>query len=835
MLKKISAFVLTALCLLSLAGCGNTEAQIVSLSAKVTGYSAFGGKGNAVPNLAASEKAVCENDYLTLLYDTKTCVVTVFDKRTSRRYSTANPNETANSNNSNLAALKLFYSDTQGKSGSIDSYTKSVVLNQTDIVTGKDFIEFTYRVGDVSDGIEVTPSIISNTRFQALLDKADDGQKKILQRRYSYIKDYDNWSRRKLANPAAIQELVDVFATLGYTAEDLATDNAENGIADTGNNKLAFVVPLRFTLDGDTMVASIDLSKVEYPENNPLVQIEFLQFFGSAVAGEKGYFLLPDGSGAIMPFQTVESGASYYQQAVYGKDQSMRGSITAAKAKKILLPVFGASYNQNSGFLAVIEDGEALADIFAYNSGSADAYNKVYSRINVLKTESVALGNETASDNFNYYHFQKKCYSGSYAVRYIFLERETCDYNGMAAAYRQYLLSTGSLHETKAEDSSPFLLETVGGILSDRSFLGFQYQGITALTTYEDNLAMVKTLRDAGVDNIKLRLTAFRGNGMQNLVLKQVKLIRSLGGTKAFRKLLSESENLGVSIYPNFTYLTFSANSGVLNKNRYAAQTLDSKAVELSVMNPATLLKNTQIEDNTYYLTAIGKLDELNQTVKGFLNQYNFKQMSIDDMASGSSSDFTYSASYDRQSASNKTSDIIADLSQNYDLILTAANVKNASNASLIAEAPLFSSEYFFCEGIPFYSMVFHGYVPYTGESLNLASNEETAFLRSIEYGANLKYTLVYRNKEIIKNSDYTNLYAAGFEENAPKAAERYAAISDIYNHTVGQTIVSHRKLADSVYYTEYANGYYTVVNYAEQDYACNYGTVPAKGFLTAK
>ena len=97
-------------------------------------------------------------------------------------------------------------------------------------------------------------------------------------------------------------------------------------------------------------------------------------------------------------------------------------------------------------------------------------------------------------------------------------------------------------------------------------------------------------------------------------------------------------------------------------------------------------------------------------------------------MASGSSSDFTYSASYDRQSASNKTSDIIADLSQNYDLILTAANVKNASNASLIAEAPLFSSEYFFCEGIPFYSMVFHGYVPYTGESLNLASNEETAF-----------------------------------------------------------------------------------------------------------
>lgn len=831
MFKRISALILITVLLFSLAGCGNKQKHIFYTSQAVTGYMPFGNIGGLSLKNTEGMEFVCENEYLALFYDAETYVVTVFDKRTGRSYSSSHKSEQVGGNNSNLAALNLIYSDTQGKTGSIDSYTQSVALDQVEVEKTDKGITFTYSIGDVSEGLEVTPSIISNERFEALLEKADSEQQKVLERRYSYIKDSDSWARRNLANPTAIQQLVDVFLDLGYTSEDLSRDNKENGVADARDDKLAFTVPLTFALDGDSVTASIDLEKVTYPQNNPLVKIEFLQYFAAAAAGEKGYFLLPDGSGAIMEFDTVESGTKSFMAAVYGNDSAMRQMASASKTAVALMPIYGGCY-YDGGFLAVIEDGEALADIYAYNSGASDSYSKVYSTVNFLKTESVALGENQASDNFNYYNFQDESYNGNYTVRYIFLEKEKCDYNGMASAYRNYLTSTDQLKKAEQSENAPFILETVGGIISNKSFLGFQYKGITALTEYSDNITMVNQLLESGIENISLRLTAFSGDGLMNTVPDKIKLIGVLGGKSGMKNMLKEADNIGLLVYPDFEYLTFSANSGVLTKNKYSAKSMDSKAVELEVLNQATLQKNIQIEDNLYYLTAINKLQSVNDSVKKYLDKYNFKTVSIADMASGSASDFTESAAYDRQSSVNYTGDLLKGLSSEYSLMLNSPNIKNARYASIISEAPLWSSQYEFCEGVPFYSMVFHGYIDYTGEAINLSADPKTEFLRCVEYGAGLQYLLVYRNKQAIKNSDYTYLYSTGFEENAEKAVEDYKALNSVYTKTAGETIEKHQKLAQSVYYTEYSNGVRTVVNYSDEDYTTEYGTVSAGSYI---
>jgi len=831
MYRRIFAFLLSVLILLSFAGCGEKENYVFVKSADVKGYKPFGVSGNSKLEKTENLEFVCENEYLGLYYDKETFVVTVFDKRTGKSYTTAHKEQIPDKKNTYLAALNLIYSNSQGKSGSIDSYTQSVALGQVDIKADSNSVTFTYNIGDVSDGLEVTPSIIGDKHFQKLLDKADSSQKKILERRYSYIDDYNSWSRRKLANPTAIEQLVKIFKDLGYTSEDLARDNKENGVRDTGDSKLAFVVPLKFTLDGDSVLAEIDLDKVEYPKNNPLITIEFLQYFGAAKAGDKGYFLIPDGSGAIMPFDTVESGAISYEASVYGEDRALRAKNTAAKQADALMAVYGANYN-DGGFLAVIEDGEALADIFAYNSGATDIYSKVYSRVNFLKTESVSLGNQKASDNFNYYNFQEKAYGGNYSVRYIFLDKDFSDYNGMAAAYRNYLTVTDKLSVKEKENDAPFVLETIGGILSDKSFLGFQYKGITALTEYGDNIEMTEKLTGAGIKNINLRLTAFSGDGLQNTIPDKIKLIGALGGAKELKKMLKSAKQSKVSVYPDFEYLTFSANSGLIMKNKYAIKSMDSKSAHIEVINSATLEKNNQIEDNLYYLTALGHLEQINGSVVKFLNKYSFKNLSIADMASNASSDFTPDAYYDRQSAANYCSSIVSDLSKDYGLMLNAANTKNAGFASLITDAPLWSSQYDFAEGIPFYSMVYHGFVDYSGESINLASDSKTELLRSIESGALLKYTLVYRNRDAIKNSDYTNLYSSSFEDNLEEAAENYKAVNELYGKTLNENIAKHKKLADGVYYTEYSNGVYTVVNYSDKDFKSEYGTVSAKNFI---
>ena len=831
MFKKVLSLFIIITVLFTLGGCSSKSNYIFYKTEPIGEYKPEG-KGGSLnfKNKNGLVKA-CENEYLQLFYDEKTYNLTVFDRRSGKSYSVNPQDEVAQKGNTRLAALNMIYADAQGKTGSLDSYTQSVELNQVKVTTDEKSVTFDYSIGDLSVGLEVTPSIISNERFEKLLEKADSSQERILKRRYGYVKDYESWSRRKLTNPTAIAELVKTFEELGYTAEDLQIDNSENGVNGVENEKVFFKVPLAFALEGDSVVASIDLSKVEYPKSKPLVYIEFLQFFGAASSRENGYFLLPDGSGAIMPFNTVESGSEHYEATVYGDDKGLRQKITSAKKQDVLLPVFGANYS-NGGFLAVIEDGEALADIFAYNSGATDNYNKVYTRVNFLKTESVALGDQKGSDNFNYFNFQDKAYNGNYSVRYIFLEKNNCDYNAMAQSYRNYLTATGQLDTKVKGENSPLLLETIGGILTDKSFVGFKYKGITATTTYEDNTRMAEFLINGGVKNLKLELNAYTGDGLQNLLPKKVKLIGDLGGKKGLKDLISKANELKFSIYPNFEYLTFSQSDGIITKNSYAIKSMDSKAVTREVINNATLEKNQQISDNLYYLTAIGKLEKINGSVKNHLKKFGFKGLSIEDMAQGVSSDFTSGKSYDRQSANNYTSSIVKNLASEYDLVLNKANADNINYADLVTEAPLWSSQYRFTESVPFYSMVYHGLVDYTGGSVNVASDSRIEFLRCIEYGASLKYTLVYRNKEDIKNSDYTWLYSADFEQNKDEILKNYNRVNELYGKISKEQIKTHKKLDESVYLTEYSNSVKTVVNYSDAKYTCEYGKILPKDYI---
>ena len=484
-----------------------------------------------------------------------------------------------------------------------------------------------------------------------------------------------------------------------------------------------------------------------------------------------------------------------------------------------------------------MKKGEALknsaicTEILAYNSGATDQYGKIYSRVNFLKRESTSLGDKKASDNYNYYNFQEQPYQGYYTLRYIFLEDDKSDYCSMAAAYRNYLLSTGQMYAKDLDTTAPLFIETVGGILSTKSLVGFQYQGITALTKYEDNILMANELSRKGISNIKFKLKGFSGKGLQYNHENNIKLIGELGGTKGFKKLLSNTGS-NISLYPDFRYLTFSSKSGLLAKSNYAVKSLDLKSATIETVNYATLEKNFQLADNLYYLNKICCLKDINQRVKVFSQKYSIDNISIADMGGSISSDFSPEASYDRQSAVNTTSELIKGLSDEFGVMLNKPYSKNIRYADYVIEAPLWSSQYNFAESVPFYAMVYHGNVTYSGYSVNLASDPKKEFLKCIEHGAQLKYTLVYRNEDAIKDSDYSELYSASFWGNLETLTANYKAVSELYSKIYDATILYHEKLAPLVYYTEYSNGVYTVVNYSDTIFASEYGDVPAENYI---
>ena len=132
MLKRILSVLLICILALTVCGCGGEDGFLSLIGNAVEGYSAVGATGTLT---LADETLKCasENEYIALYYNEETYVVTIFDKRTGKSYTTAPSEEAPSSMNTRLAALNLIYSNSQGKNSSIDSYTKSVLLNQVEV------------------------------------------------------------------------------------------------------------------------------------------------------------------------------------------------------------------------------------------------------------------------------------------------------------------------------------------------------------------------------------------------------------------------------------------------------------------------------------------------------------------------------------------------------------------------------------------------------------------------------------------------------------------------------------------------------------------------------
>ena len=58
--------------------------------------------------------------------------------------------------------------------------------------------------------------------------------------------------------------------------------------------------------------------------------------------------------------------------------------------------------------------------------------------------------------------------------------------------------------------------------------------------------------------------------------------------------------------------------------------------------------------------------------------------------------------------------------------------------------------------------------------------------------------------------------------------------INELYKKVSKAEITAHKKLAESVYMTEYSNSVKTVVNYSENEFVCEYGKIPPKDYIIA-
>jgi len=778
---------------------------------------------------------VLENETLRLYMNKSTAEVAVLDKRSGQIWRSnpegrdKDPLATPQIKSNLSSQLKLTYFVRNNQSKDYDSFSDSVQYKQFDIEQSDNGVTVTYHFGSSEKGIESIPRKISKARFdEKLLNRLEDpDDKEEVDARFKFNKETQIYERRDIPK-AALKRLIALFEKAGYTDEDLLVDNQENGIegAEEASGPAKFTVPLEYKLEGDTLVASVDTTKIEESKPYHIHSIGLLNSFGAAGVDDQGYMLVPDGSGALVNFNNGKLLSQPLIIPIYGEDGTFYKDEKSMTPEVNRMPVFGMKRG-DAAFFAIIEDGEALAKMTADISGRLHQYNTVGNVFTVMAKDTIKL---TATDLT--IKTPNVGYQGKLQIRYGFLNGDQANYSGMAAYYQDYLEQKHGMKKLQPEGDAPFYLELLGSMSKEDSFLGIPYDSQEPLTDFEQANQLLDEMNGKDIRNIRVSYNGWFNGGLYHRVPTSVKLESVLGSRKEWGALGDRLKQNGGGLYPDVSFLKVYRYTG-FSPSRDAAQFLSRKITKIFTYDLANYRRESY--SFSHYILSPNKL---NGVVTDFLEDYkdfNPGAVSLHDLGDDINSDFTFGETVDRQQSLRINAAEAEHLYKEApDMMVSGGNAYLLPYATNLLNVPLDSNRYQLAdESIPFYQMVLHGFVEYAGKPFNYADDQNVRklVLKSLETGSNVYYRWMYADPGKIKPLEYKQLYATYYKVWFDEAMQAYKEVNGILKQVRGQRIVDHNKLEEGVFKTTYENGLSVIVNYRQEAVVIDGVTIDAEQY----
>jgi hypothetical protein len=176
------------------------------------------------------------------------------------------------------------------------------------------------------------------------------------------------------------------------------------------------------------------------------------------------------------------------------------------------------------------------------------------------------------------------------------------------------------------------------------------------------------------------------------------------------------------------------------------------------------------------------------------------KKLKLEGLALGSlgsdlSSDFDEDEPYNREDSKAHVIETLNKVrNAGYDLMVDGGNAYAVGYAKHILNIPLVSSRRAQAsEEIPFFALVYHGYLNYAGSATNMAGDVRHEMLKILENGANPYFILVYRNAEKLKqDKELSKYYAISYQNWKEDLVEIYTELNAALSPVKTSTIVYH-------------------------------------------
>ena len=635
------------------------------------------------------------------------------------------------------------------------------------------------------------------------------------------------------ASDYLMTQLEDIFIAAGYTEEKYAADNDENGISVADPEDASIALSVVYSIADGHFTATIPNDSITY-DSSYVTPMNFtlLPYFGCATTKQEGYMFVPDGTGAIINLNNGKYSVNDYAKKVYGQDYSVSAdSESALDIEQIYLPVFGMRQSNEGGmqgFLAVIEEGDALAEINASISGRISNYNTVCSAFHANQTQKAS--DQTLGVALSR-RYQKQNASSDFSIKYLFLDAKKTDYSAMAKCYQEYLLANNGLNAAQITEKMPLYITTVGAVDAVETVAGIPVETLVPLTTYEQNTEIMQKLLDAGVDSLLWNTDAWCNNGVKNTAFAKLSLPGKLGGKSAYRALQSYAADKGIILYPQVKLQAVAKETSFdgFSTSEHVARNLENASAYESDYNLVTRSFDEETRRKLLSPQAYGEM------LDGFLADYadyGNKNIGLSTLGQALNGDYNEEDFVDRQQAKKLVSALLADIPEEYFLSAQGGNAYVLGVLDLIHGMPTTSSrEYVFDASVPFYQMVVRGFIPYAGRAMNLSSEYEIDVLRLIETGTIPSFQWIYEQNTALKNTDY-NYYSVNYETWLEKATMLYEEINTALAGLADAEILHHEVLSADVVCTEYEGGVKIYVNYGETAYKTAEGTVQPTDYL---
>ncbi len=867
MKKRITAFILAVLMCISTIGIFGSSAASVYTDARSLAEQ---------ERIKGMELKLTKGD-LNLYVDEKTAEVAIVNTKTGE-IMLSNP---YNGTDRTLSQLILYYKST-GASISAPYYSYNNCIkyenNQVSYKYTEDSVTVVYDFGEkikefiipqlikksdmdelISElkAVGVSDSEISNMKYNyeycsITIDEngTDISQTISPNKKENLLKSYKQYGIEteplyslKGINDKRKGETQTTFAKIGYTKDRMEEHHNSIGFVpeDVASTHPGFIVPLEYKLTENGFTAEVDASKISYDRTAVTLEtVSILPYLNAADYNEEGYTFIPDGSGALVRFEDVASqnAANNITFSLYGNDNAFY-SLEAKILEQATLPVFGMKIKEkpyDSGFFAVIESADAVASI---TSAHSTVNHSIYPTFKLSAADSLTMSSTSTGVEGTLNVKGNGVFTDKCTVRYFILTPENLatekgftkaydtSYVDMARCYREYLTAKGDIDKIKlaeTREGTKIFLEVFGSIKVEKKVATFPVTVNEALTSFEDIKTIQAELSSLGVGPMNFILTGFANEGLSAKYPTKVKWMNSVGGKKGFDELLADAEAKGYEISPNFdfAYSTYIFGSDNINYRKHGGKSLDKRFSMKLTYDPAwqmlAYIGGIVISPNSY--------DYAYSKFAASVEKHDIKNLAVATLGSDLNSDFNEDNFTYRTTSALKTMDLLAKLSgkvesskTNYKLLVEKGNAYSIAYAEYITKAPLDSSRVANeSEAVPFLGMVLHGSVVFTGEALNMEGDDDYAFLKALENGANLYFTVAYDNVEYLKTIwDYSKFYSIRYELWRDFIVEKYAAYNKIMDSKQGYYITEH-EILNSSYGREEGYTLYRLENGVEKD-----------------